>query len=218
MDRFIDREDAGARLAAVLSPRAAQWPSPVVLGIPRGGVVVAEAVSRRLAVPLDVLGVMKIGAPGNPELAVGAVGEGDVLWVDPDASPGADYLRDTIARKRVELALKLADIRRLRPRIDLDGRTVIVVDDGIATGATVRAALLALEQANPARRVLAVPVGPPATLAGLAEVADDIVCLLQPPSFRAVGLWYDVFDQVPEQRVLQALERDVTAAGGHGGA
>jgi len=216
MDRFIDREDAGTRLAAALLPCAAQWPSPVVLGIPRGGVVVAEAVARRLAVPLDVLGVVKIGAPGNPELAVGAVGEGDVLWVDAAASPGADadYLRDAIVRKRAELACKLMEIRRVRPRIDLEGRTVIVVDDGIATGSTVRAALLALEKANPARRVLAVPVGPPSTLAGLAEVADDIVCLLQPQSFRAVGLWYDVFDQVSERWVLEALQRNVAPPGG----
>ncbi|MGD8331304.1 MAG: phosphoribosyltransferase family protein [Acidobacteriota bacterium] len=214
MDRFIDRRDAGARLAEALAPRVAAWPSPVVLGIPRGGVVVADVVARTLELELDVLGVEKVGAPWNAELAVGAVGEGDALWIDPDLSPlvGAGVLRDTIERERSELADKLADVRAVRPRISLTGRTALVVDDGIATGATVRAALLALESERPALRVLAVPVGPPDTLAALAAVADEVVCPLQPASFRAVGLWYEVFDQTPQREVLRIFEERGTAA------
>jgi len=216
MDRFIDREHAGAALAAELSVRILGWPAPVVLGIPRGGVVVADVVARRLGAELDVLGVEKIGAPWNPELAVGAVGEGGALWIDPEISAQVDgaVLTLAIERERTELRDKLAEVRRLRPRIDLTGRTAIVVDDGIATGSTVRAALLALEAVQPARRVLAVPVGPPETLAGLADVADDIVCPLQPLVFRAVGLWYESFGQTSQQQVLEVFARRAAAPEG----
>lgn len=216
MDRFIDREHAGAALAAELSGRAVDWPAPVVLGIPRGGVVVADVVARELGAELDVLGVEKIGAPWNPELAVGAVGEGGALWIDPEISRYVDpaVLTRAIERERAELSDKLADVRRLRPRIELAGRTAIVVDDGIATGSTVRAALLALEGVQPARRVLAVPVGPPDTLADLAGLADDIVCPLQPPVLRAVGLWYESFGQTSQQQVLEVFERRAAATEG----
>ncbi len=209
MDRFIDREHAGAALAAELSGRDVGGPASVVLGIPRGGVVVADVVARQLGAELDVLGVEKIGAPWNPELAVGAVGEGGALWIDPEISAyvDGDVLTRAIERERAELRDKLADVRRLRPRIELTGRTVIVVDDGIATGSTVRAALLALEGVQPARLVLAVPVGPPETLADLADVADDIVCPLQPSVFRAVGLWYETFGQTSQQQVLEVFAR-----------
>jgi len=178
--------------------------------------VVADVVARALHLELDVLGVEKVGAPWNPELAVGAVGEGDALWIDPELSPHVDpgVLRHTIERERGELAQKLADVRSIRPRIPLAGRTAIVVDDGIATGATVRAALRALERERPALRVLAVPVGPPETLAALAGIADEVVCPLQPASFRAVGLWYEVFDQTPQQAVVRIFEQRA-AAGKH---
>lgn len=209
MDRFIDRRDGGARLAEELEGRIEAWPAPVVLGIPRGGIVVADVVARSLGLELDVLGVEKIGAPWNPELAVGAVGEGDVLWIDPEMSRHVEpeLLQGAIERERVELAQKLADVRRVRPRIDVAGRTAIVVDDGVATGSTVRAALLALESERPALRVLAVPVGPPETLSALARVADELVCPLRPSYFRAVGLWYDAFEQTSQQQVLEVFER-----------
>jgi putative phosphoribosyl transferase len=218
MDRFIDREHAGAALAAELSGRVGGWPAPVVLGIPRGGVIVADVVARELGVELDVLGVEKVGAPWNPELAVGAVGEGGALWVDPEISPHVDpaVLTRAIEHERAELRDKLADLRRVRPRIELAGRPAIVVDDGIATGSTVRAALLALEGLRPALRVLAVPVGPPRTLADLAGVADDIVCPLQPSVFQAVGLWYETFGQTEQQEVLEVFKR--RAAEPEGGA
>ena len=154
MDRFRDREHAGALLADELRSIAVRWPSPVVLGIPRGGIAVADVVASELLADLDVLGVEKIGAPWNPEFAVGAVGEGGALWLDEGLEPqiGPQLLAEAIERERRQLAQKLAEVRRIWPRIELAGRTAIVVDDGVATGATVRAALLALERARPARR------------------------------------------------------------------
>lgn len=209
MERFHDRAHAGARLAAELKPIAVDWPSPVVLGIPRGGIAVADVVASELDADLDVLGVEKIGAPWNPEFAVGAVGEGGALWLDEElkARLEPELLARAIDRERQELAEKLAEVRRIRPRIELAGRTAIVVDDGVATGSTVRAALLALERERPARRVLAVPVGPPETLAQLREVADDVVCPVRPKLFQAVGLWYERFEQVSQQQVLEIFER-----------
>lgn len=209
MDRFRDRAHAGAVLAGELASIAAAWPWPVVLGIPRGGVPIADVVARRLDADLDVLGVEKIGAPWNPEFAVGAVGEGDALWLDDEMVSRLDagLLAATIEAERRELAAKLADVRRIQPRIEVSGRTVIVVDDGVATGSTVRAALLALAGERPSRRVLAVPVGPPDTIADLAEAADDVVCPLRPAHFQAVGLWYERFDQVSQQQVLKIFER-----------
>jgi putative phosphoribosyl transferase len=212
MERYIDRRDAGARLAAELAAVVTDWPAPVVLGIPRGGVVVADVVARELELDLDVLGVEKVGAPWNPELAVGAVGEGDALWIDPEMAAYVDaiVLEQAIERERAELAGKLADVRQIRPRIELRERAAIVVDDGIATGSTVRAALLALEGEEPALRVLAVPVGPPETIAELRRVADAVFCPLQPSYFRAVGVWYESFDQTSQREVLRVFERRVT--------
>ena len=209
MERFSDRREAGARLAEELARDPEVGPSPVVLGIPRGGVVVADVVAVELDADLDVIAVEKIGAPWNPELAVGAVGEGEALWIDDRLAQRVDgeVLARTIESERVELAAKLAEVRRIRPRIDLRGRTVIIVDDGIATGSTIRAALLAIERAEPARRILAVPVGPPETLSELEEVADVVVCPLRPQYFQAVGLWYDLFGQVSEAEVIDIFER-----------
>ena len=184
-------------------------PSPVVLGIPRGGVVVADIVAREFDAELDVIAVEKLGAPWNPELAVGAVGEGEAMWIDAKLAKrvGVSKLACTIEAERAELVKKLADIRRIQPRIDLEGRTTIIVDDGVATGSTVRAALLALERAKPARRILAVPVGSPETLTELEEVADVVVCPLRPPYFRAVGSWYEAFGQVSQAEVLEIFHQ-----------
>ena len=209
MRRFRDRRDAGAQLAEELAGTIGTISAPVVLGVPRGGVVVAEVVAVRLGAELDVLGVEKIGAPWNPELAVGAVGEGDALWIDKQLVAGIDpkALELSIQRERAELEQKLAGVRAVWPRVDLTGRTVIVVDDGIATGSTVRAGLMALERAMPARRILAVPVGPPETLAKLELIADSVVCPLRPVGFSAVGQWYEVFDQTPQGEVITIFER-----------
>ena len=209
MDRFRDRIEAGARLSESLAAALGNGAPPVVLGVPRGGVVVAAVVAEKLACELDVLAVEKVGAPWNRELALGAVGEGDALWLDPDLAARVDdvTLQALIERERLELAEKLASIRRIQPRIELTGRTAIVVDDGVATGSTVRAALMALAAAKPARRILAVPVGPPETLAALEEIADLVVCPLRPSYFQAVGLWYESFEQVSQRQVEEVFER-----------
>ena len=209
MERFRDRRQAGIRVAEELADKVDIGPSAVVLGIPRGGVVVADVVAREFDAELDVIAIEKLGSPWNPELAMGAVGEGEAMWIDAKVAEqvGASVLACTIEAERAELVQKLADIRRIQPRIDLDGRTTIIVDDGVATGSTIRAALLALERAKPARRILAVPVGSPETLAELEEVADVVVCPLRPPYFRAVGSWYEAFGQVSQAEVLEIFHQ-----------
>ncbi|HJO29538.1 MAG TPA: phosphoribosyltransferase family protein [Acidobacteriota bacterium] len=209
MERFRDRRQAGTRVAEELADKVDIGPSAVVLGIPRGGVVVADVVARELDAELDVIAVEKLGSPWNPELAMGAVGEEEAMWIDAKVAEQVEVsmLACTIEAERAELVQKLADIRRIQPRIDLDGRTTIIVDDGVATGSTIRAALLALERARPARRILAVPVGSPETLAELEEVADVVVCPLRPPYFRAVGSWYEAFGQVSQAEVLEIFHQ-----------
>lgn len=209
MERFRDRRQAGTRVAEELADKVDIGPSAVVLGIPRGGVVVADVVAREFDAELDVIAVEKLGSPWNPELAMGAVGEEEAMWIDAKVAEQVEVsmLACTIEAERAELVQKLADIRRIQPRIDLDGRTTIIVDDGVATGSTIRAALLALERAKPARRILAVPVGSPETLAELEEVADVVVCPLRPPYFRAVGSWYEAFGQVSQAEVLEIFHQ-----------
>lgn len=209
MERFRDRRQAGTRVAEELADKVDIGPSAVVLGIPRGGVVVADVVAREFDAELDVIAVEKLGSPWNPELAMGAVGEEEAMWIDAKVAEQVEVsmLACTIEAERAELVQKLADIRRIQPRIDLDGRTTIIVDDGVATGSTIRAALLALERAKPARRILAVPVGSPETLAELEEVADVVVCPLRPPYFRAVGSWYEAFGQVSQAEVLEIFQQ-----------
>jgi putative phosphoribosyl transferase len=214
MLRFRDRRDAGEKLAKELAVVLQDISDAIVLGIPRGGVVVGDVVATRLGLPLDVIAVEKVGAPWNPELAVGAVGEGDALWLDEGlvASLDPNELEAAIERERRELDTKLASIRAVRSYQPLEGRTVVVVDDGIATGATIRAALLALRGARPAASILAVPVGPPETISALTAVADTLVCPLQPAAFYAVGQWYATFGQVSTPEVLSILETYEDAA------
>lgn len=209
MVRFRDRRDAGEKLAEVVTPELQDASDVLILGIPRGGVVVGDVLADRLGLPLDVVAVEKVGAPWNPELAIGAVGEGDALWLDESLSSvlGPDRLQEAIERERSELEAKLENIRAVRSRQPIEGRTVVVVDDGIATGSTVRAALLALRGARPAACILAVPVGPPETIVDLAGVADSLVCPVQPAAFYAVGQWYATFGQVSTAEVLAILER-----------
>jgi putative phosphoribosyl transferase len=201
--------DAGEKLAEALTPAIQDASDVLILGIPRGGVVVGDVLADRLGWPLDVIAVEKVGAPWNPELAIGAVGEGDAIWLDESLvsmlTPGR--LEEAIERERRELESKLESIRAVRSRQPLDGRTLVVVDDGIATGSTVRAALLALRGVRPAACILAVPVGPPETIVDLAGVADTLVCPMQPAVFHSVGQWYDTFGQVSTREVLTILER-----------
>jgi len=208
---FRDRKDAGTRLAGELLRRNLH--DPVVLALPRGGVPVGFEVARSLGAPLDLVLVRKIGAPLQPELAVGAVVDGEQMDVvlNEDIvellSLSEESIREEAAREVEEIERR----RRLylgdRERVSVEGRTAVVVDDGIATGATVRAALRAVRRRRPRRLVLAVPVAPPDTLASLGAEVDEVVCLSTPASFGAVGEFYEDFTQVPDDEVCDLLSR-----------
>ncbi|TDV34893.1 phosphoribosyltransferase [Actinophytocola oryzae] len=205
--RFRDRTDAGRVLATHLAHL--RGADPVVVGLPRGGVPVAAEIADALETDLDVVLVRKVGAPHREELAVGAVGE-DGVTVRNDAllrDLGLDWadLAEQVARERAEIRRR-AGILRPGPRPDLADRTVVLVDDGIATGASVIAALKVLRHLGAGRVVLAVPVAPPDSLRTLAPLADEIVCPVRPGDFASVGEWYDDFTQVPEEQVRKLLE------------
>ena len=206
--RFTDRTDAGRRLADRLAGCAGR-PDLVVLALPRGGVPVAFEVATRLGAPLDVFLVRKLGVPGHEELAMGAISEGDVevLSVDlirelgvPDA-----LVRQTAVRERLELDRRDTFYREGRGLIPVRGQVVILVDDGLATGSTMEAAVLGLRRLGPARIVVAVPVGARETCERLRNIADEVVCLHTPEPFQAVGLWYDDFNQTSDEEVLRLL-------------
>ena len=209
MIRFRDRAEAGRRLAeAVVALRPVD---PVVLGLPRGGVVVAAPVATALGAPLDVLVVRKIGVPWQPELGAGALAEDGEPDLDPAllAKVGvtpAD-LAPVVARERDELARRVERYRGGRALPPVDGRTVVLVDDGLATGGTARAAVAALRRLGAGRVVLAVPVAAPDTLARLRPLVDDLVCLDAPARFAAVGQAYDDFRQTTDGEVLALLGR-----------
>jgi len=218
--RFKNRADGGRRLAAALGEYAGRS-DVLVLALPRGGVPVAFEVAAALAAPLDVFLVRKLGFPGQPELAMGAIASGGIRVVNESIVRELqldDGLIDRVAaREEAELARRELAYRGERPPPELEGRTVVLVDDGLATGATMRAAAEAVRARGPRRVVVAVPAAPPQAVAGLRDVADDIVTLLTPEPFHAVGLWYEDFREVPDDEVrrLQQLpaERPVDAGG-----
>ena len=206
---FENRGDAGRRLGAQL--RLLQLPDPVVLALPRGGVPVGLEVSRALGAPLDLLLVRKIGVPFQPELAVAAVMDGasPVIVVEERVRAETGVSRAYIDQ-RAQQELKEIERRRAlyladRKPIAVADRTAILVDDGIATGTTVRAAIRGLRQRAPARLVLAVPVAPPETIDELKSEVDVIVCLLRPPMFRAIGLYYRDFHQLSDDEVIAMM-------------
>lgn len=206
---FNDRRDAGRRLAKNLVAR--EDPSPVVLGIPRGGVIVAYEVARALSAPLDVIIPRKIGAPENPELAIGALAQDGTLVVDQALVKALGvseaYLKEETARQKSEIERRLQSYRHGAPPAELKGATAIVVDDGIATGATVLAALRGVRSSRPARLILAVPVAPPDTLERLTPEADEVICLAAPEPFYAVGQFYRHFEQTADEEVVDLLSR-----------
>lgn len=208
---FIDRQDAGRRLAERLAEES--YVDPVVLGLPRGGVPVAAPVAERLRAPLDVVLVRKLGAPGQEELAIGAVVDGAA----PQVVRNSDVIADLGVSEdyiRAEAARELAVIERRRrlwlsdhPFPAVAGRTVIIVDDGIATGATARAAVAGIRRSHPGRIVVAVPVASREAVAELRQVADEVIALEVPSPFGAIGYFYDDFSQVDDAEVGQILRR-----------
>lgn len=208
--RFRDRVDAGRQLAARLTEYAGR-DDVVVLALPRGGVPVAAEVARALRAPLDVFLVRKLGVPGHPELAMGAIATGGVRVVSDDLvgelgiPPAA--VEAVAAREQLELDRRSILYRGSRPAPAIAGRTVIVVDDGLATGSTMEAAIKALRLQQPARVVAAAPVAAAGTCERLRQFADDVVCAYTPDAFQAVGLWYDRFDQTTDDEVTTILNR-----------
>jgi putative phosphoribosyl transferase len=207
MRTFRDRADAGRQLARELERFRAE--EPIVLGLPRGGVPVAFEIANALGAPLDVVVVRKLGVPSQPELAMGAVGENGALVVNKRvvrlAGVTGAQLVAAEAREREEVVRRARRFRGSRPALRLDGHTVIVVDDGIATGSTARAALEVAREHGASRVVLAVPVAAPDSLEQLAKLADEVVCLHAPRGFFAVGQWYENFTQVSDEEVTMLL-------------
>lgn len=210
---FDDRVDAGRELGRLLADYAGQ--DAVVLGLPRGGVPVAAEVAEALGAPLDVLLVRKLGVPTHPELAMGAIADvGDGIEVITN-QPVVDHLRipatdfaAVFEREKVELRRRADRYRGARPPLDLAGKVVVLVDDGLATGSTMRAAVAAVRSQQPRRVVVAVPVGAPDTVNALGQIADAVVCARMPVPFSAVRQGYRDFDQTPDAEVLRALGRD----------
>ncbi|MCX5412534.1 phosphoribosyltransferase family protein [Streptomyces sp. NBC_00059] len=206
---FTDRTDAGRRLAAAL--RHLERRDPVVLGLPRGGVPVAYEVAQALGAPLDVIVVRKLGVPYHPELGFGAIGEGGVRVISDEIVRHAGVREKDLAAvertEEAELVRRAGAYRKGRPRLPLRGRSVIVVDDGIATGATARAACRVVRAQGAAHVVLAVPVASPDVVARLRKDVDEVVCLSTPSLFSAVGEWYRDFSQTSDEEVVGLLTR-----------
>lgn len=204
---FDDRVDAGRRLGALLAQRGLH--DAIVLGLPRGGVPVAAEVAKALGAPLDVVVARKIGAPCQPELGIGAIAEGGVSILEDHTLQALGLTRDdlaaTIASETAELQRRVDRYRGDRPPPDVRGRTVVLVDDGLATGVSARAALRSLRWSGAARLLLAVPVGPPGAAALIGNDADEVVALEQPERLAAVGQWYRDFTQTSDDTVLSLL-------------
>ena len=208
---YADRGDAGRRLADELLHLKDQ--QPVVLALPRGGVAVGFEIAQTLDAPLDIVLVRKIGVPWQPELALGAVTDGAFpeTFIDRGLATSLDipesYIREETARQLEEIERRRKSYCEGRPALDVAGRTAIVVDDGIATGATMRVALQAVQRRDPARLVLAVPVAPPDTLAALRQDADEAICLQTPIGLGAIGFYYRDFHQMSDAEVIALLAR-----------
>lgn len=208
--RFHDRREAGRQLATQLE-QYRDRSDTLVLALPRGGVPVAYEVAAALNAPLDVFLVRKVGMPGHEEFALGALASGDVLLLNEATVAEYEVSREQIdmvvRAEQQELERRETSYRGQRPFPDLAGRVVILIDDGLATGSTMRAAVVAIQKKEPARVVVAVPTAPAETCEELSAVVDDIICLVTPEPFYAVGLWYEDFSQTTDDEVRDLLER-----------
>jgi putative phosphoribosyl transferase len=215
---FRDRADAGRRLAEKLVESAGD-PDVLVLALPRGGVPVAFEVARALDVPLDVFVVRKLGVPGHEELAMGAIASGGVRVLNEDViqalHPPFRVIEAVAAREFQELGRRERAYRGDHPAIDVHGKVVILVDDGLATGSTMRAAVKALRRLGPDRIVVAVPTAAPSTCAELGLEADECICCITPDPFYAVGVWYEDFSQTTDREVRDLLERATVGTTGN---
>lgn len=211
---FRNRTDAGNRLATLLREQGVD--ADVVLAVPRGGLPIGRAVADALDVPLDIVAARKLGAPSNPELAIGAVASDGTVWLNGSIIDSLGVSDEYVERTREEEAEVAADkldrYRRGRPPLDLEGKVVLVVDDGVATGATTIACLRQVRAAGAKRTVLAVPVAPPDTLVHLRDEADEVVCVETPQYFGAVGAFYDDFGQVSDAEAMSYLSSDGAGA------
>jgi len=208
MDRFQDRADAGVYLAERLQ-KYANKPDTIVLGLPRGGVVVAYEVARALGLPLDIFLVRKLGVPGYEELAMGAIASGGVQVINQDVVMGIQIsqarIQEIAAKEMEELKRRERAYRADRPPLVVKDQTVILIDDGLATGATMRAAVEALKRMGPRKIVIAVPVASIEVCQEFRAKADELVCGITPAHFNAVGAWYDDFSQTTDKEVIQLL-------------
>ena len=206
---FSDRREAGRLLGAEL--RELEIDSPVVVGLPRGGVPVAYEVARELGAPLDIALVRKLGAPGQPELGIGAVGEDGAVIVDGETvaalGVGRDQIEAVVERESAELERRRERYRGDSAPVDVAGRTAILVDDGIATGVTAIAAVRWLRDRGAARVIAAVPVCPAGAFEKLRDELGELLCLERPPRFGGVGAWYDDFSQTSDDEVVELLRR-----------
>ncbi|MEA3502936.1 MAG: phosphoribosyltransferase family protein [Actinomycetota bacterium] len=210
--RFRDRHEAGERLAAALEEAAVVDPAdrPLILGVPRGGVPVAAVISDRFGADLDVLVAHKLGAPGNPEFAIGAVAEDGSTILDDELIErygiGGDYIERETRDQQTEVDRRARSLRSGRSPIPVIERVCIVVDDGVATGSTLEASLRLVLSGGADRVIAAIPVGPPVTIGRLERIVDAVICPVQPATFFAVGAWYEDFEQVSEKTVIDLLE------------
>jgi len=212
-ERFLDRVEAGQLLGHALGERLRNRTNVIVLALPRGGVPVGYEVARALHAPLDVFIVRKLGVPGHEELAMGAIASGGVRVLNDDVLRHIPTSRAAIeavsARELVELERREKSYRGSKPPLDVRGKTVVIVDDGLATGSTMRAAVRALRQENAGAIIVAVPVAARETCDDLRREVDDIVCLRTPSPFEAVGLWYGDFTQTTDEQVHELLASHV---------
>jgi len=210
MAYFSDRVEAGKRLASALRDFAGK--NGIVLAIPRGGVVVGYEIAKALSLPLDVIIPRKIGAPDNPELAIGAMTEDGTIILDDNLityiGVQRDYIKAESERQKHEIERRLKLYRQNEPYPSLKGLDVVIVDDGIATGSTMKAALASVKNRGASTVTVAVPVGPPSTIKELKKQADRVVCLYTPEYFQAIGQFYTDFNQTTDEEVIQLLKRN----------